>query len=125
MLIKLTVRSIMNLGLWGRLCEYKGWDKLIVSEGLISLDSEVEFDDEFLKKDVVPIEKLKIYSFNVDTENAKYCGTMLAKNMDDAKLRIAMIHNVTKINAIQEIDKEQLYNTKNKHMVLARIPFNK
>jgi len=33
-----------------------------------------------------------------------------------------MIHNVTKITTIQEITKEQLYNMKNKHMVLARIP---
>lgn len=122
MLVKLTVRSIMNLGLWGRLCEYKGWDKLIVREGLISLDSEVEFDDEFLKKDVVPIDKLKIFLFNIDTEDAKYCGTLLARDWEDAKIRIGMIHNVTKINSIQEITKEQLYNTKNKHMVLARIP---
>lgn len=122
MLVKLTVRSIMNLGLWGRLCEYKGWDKLIVREGLISLDSEVEFDDEFLKKDVVPIDKLKLFLFNIDTEDAKYCGTLLARDWEDAKIRIGMIHNVTKINTIQEITKEQLYNTKNKHMVLARIP---
>ncbi|MFR1707427.1 MAG: hypothetical protein ACLSV2_00870 [Clostridium sp.] len=122
MMIKLTVRSIMNLGLWGRLCEYKGWDKLIVREGLISLDSEVEFDDEFLKKDVVPIEQLKVFLFNVDTEEAKYCGTLLARDLEDAKIRVGMIHNVTKITTIQEISKEQLYNMKNKHMVLARIP---
>lgn len=122
MMVKLTVRSIMNLGLWGRLCEYKGWDKLIVREGLISLDSEVEFDDEFLKKDVVPIDKLNVFLFNVDTEDARYCGTLLARDLEDAKIRVGMIHNVTKITTIQEISKEQLYNMKNKHMVLARIP---
>lgn len=125
MIIKLTVRSIMNLGLWGRLCEYKGWDKLIVREGLISLDSEVEFDDEFLKKDVVPIEKLKTYLFNVDTEDAKYCGTLLATDLEDAKVRVGMIHNASTIFTIQEITKEQLFNMKNKHMVLARIPLHK
>lgn len=122
MLVKLTVRSIMNLGLWGRLCEYKGWDKLIVREGLISPDSEVEFDDEFLKKDEVPIDELKVYLFNVDTEEAKYCGTLLARDLDDAKIRVGMIHNVSKIATVQEITKEQLYNMKNRHMVLARIP---
>ncbi len=123
MIIKLTVKSIMNLGLWGRLCEYKGWDKTIVREGLISLDSEVEFDDEFLKKDVIPIDKLKIFLFNVDTENAKYCGTLLARDLEDAKVRVALIHNVTKITTILEITKEQLYNMKNMHMVIARTPF--
>lgn len=122
MMVKLTVRSIVNLGLWTRLCEYKGWDKHIIREGLISLDSEVEFDDEFLKNDVIPIDQAKIFLFNVTTEKAVYCGTLLARDLDDAKLRINTIHEVITINSIQEIDKEHLYNMKNKHMVIGRIP---
>ncbi|GAA0116948.1 MULTISPECIES: hypothetical protein [Clostridium] len=122
MMIKLTVRNIMNLGLWGRLCEYKGWDKQIVQNGLISPDTEVEFDDEFLKKDVVPIEDLKIFLFNISSEQAIYCGTLLAKNLEDAKIRLGTIHNINKVTTIQEITKEQLYNMKNKHLVLSRIP---
>ncbi len=58
----------------------------------------------------------------MDTEDARYCGTLLARDLEDAKIRVGMIHNVTKITTIQEITKEQLYNMKNKHMVLARIP---
>ncbi|MGL4730292.1 MAG: hypothetical protein ACRCW0_01735 [Clostridium sp.] len=122
MMIKLTVRNIMNLGLWGRLCEYKGWDKQIVREGLISPDTEVEFDDEFLKKDVVPIEQLKIFLFNINGNQAVYCGALLAKDLEDAKIRLGTIHDVTKITTIQELTKEQLYNMKNKHLVLSRIP---
>lgn len=120
MMIKLTVKNLINLGLWGRLCEYKGWDKHIVSDGLISVDSEVEFDDEFLKKDVVPIDQLKMFLFNINSDVAVYCGIMLARNLEDAKLRIGTIHNVIKINTIEEISKEQLYNLKNMHHVLYR-----
>ncbi|WP_461613129.1 hypothetical protein [Clostridium sp. Marseille-QA1073] len=120
MMIKLTVKNLINLGLWGRLCEYKGWDKHIVRDGLISLDSEVEFDDEFLKKDVVPIDQLKMFLFNINSDVAVYCGIMLARDLEDAKLRIGTIHNVIKINTIEEITKEQLYNLKNMHHVLYR-----
>lgn len=48
---ELTVRQIMNLGLWDRVCEYKDWNPYILNEGRISEDEIVEFDDEFKKPD--------------------------------------------------------------------------
>lgn len=122
MMISLTVRNLVNLGLWSRVCEYKGWDPHILGDGLISLDSIVEFDDEFLKKDIVPIEQLKMFLFNISSDEAMYCGIMLARSLEDAKLKIGTIHEVSKITTIQEITKEQLYNMKNKHLVICRKP---
>lgn len=44
--VKLTVRQIMNLGLWEKVCEQKNWNPYILNEGLISEDEIVEIDDE-------------------------------------------------------------------------------
>lgn len=49
--IQLTVRQIINLGLWEQVCEYKGWDTWILNEGRIDEDDVVEFDDTFEKED--------------------------------------------------------------------------
>lgn len=64
----LTVRQIMDLGLWEQVCEYKGWNKWILNEGQIQEDELVTFDSEFKKegevkkiikwKDVLNCEKL-------------------------------------------------------------------
>lgn len=48
--IELTVRQIMNFGLWDKVCEYKGWEPYILNEGRISEDELVEFDDNFKKE---------------------------------------------------------------------------
>lgn len=47
--VSLQVRSIMNLGLWDKVCEYKGWNPWILNEGRISDNEWVEFDDTFEK----------------------------------------------------------------------------
>jgi len=47
--IELTVKQIQNLGLWSKVCEYKGWDEYILNEGRISENELVKFDDEFKK----------------------------------------------------------------------------
>lgn len=47
--IELTVKQIMNLGLWDKVCEYKGWEPYILSEGRIDEDELVMFDDTFEK----------------------------------------------------------------------------
>lgn len=52
-ILKLTVRQIMNLGLWDKVCEYKDWNPYILREGLIDEDELVEFDDEFKKEEEV------------------------------------------------------------------------
>lgn len=48
--IQLTVRQIINLGLWNKVCEYKGWNEWILNEGRIDENEMVEFDDEFKKE---------------------------------------------------------------------------
>lgn len=52
----LTVKQIMDLGLWEKVCEYKGWDTLIVNEGRIQEDELVTFDSEFKKQENTSIE---------------------------------------------------------------------
>jgi hypothetical protein len=51
--IQLTVKQIMNLGLWQKVCEYKGWSEWIYNEGRIGYDEWVTFDDEFKKPEEV------------------------------------------------------------------------
>ena len=46
----MTVRQIMNLGLWEKVCEYKEWNPWILNEGRISENDDVTFDDEFNKE---------------------------------------------------------------------------
>lgn len=47
--IELTVKQIMNLGLWDKVCEYKGWNEYLLNEGLIEESELVTLDDEFKK----------------------------------------------------------------------------
>ncbi|MEK4824594.1 hypothetical protein NSS71_08545 [Niallia sp. FSL W8-0951] len=49
--IELTVKQIMNLGLWDKVCDYKGWEPWILNEGRIDENELVEFDDEFKKEE--------------------------------------------------------------------------
>lgn len=49
--VEMTVRQIMHLGLWDKVCEYKGWNPYCLNEGLIDYDEMIEFDTEF-KKDI-------------------------------------------------------------------------
>ena len=53
--IKMTVKQIKDLGLWDKICDYKGWNPYCLSEGLIDYDEIVEFDSEFKA-----IKKIKI-----------------------------------------------------------------
>lgn len=48
-LVRLQVSSIINLGLWDKVCEYKGWSPWILNEGRITDGEWVEFDDTFEK----------------------------------------------------------------------------
>lgn len=51
--VELTVKQIINFGLWEKVCEYKGWDHWIVNEGRIDENEIVEFDDEFKKEEEI------------------------------------------------------------------------
>jgi len=57
--VSMTVRQIINLGLWDRVCEYKNWKPWILNEGKIGGDDIVEFDSEF-KEDETGIRELKV-----------------------------------------------------------------
>lgn len=48
--VTLTVQQIINLGLWDRVCEYKGWREDICRDGTVKRDELVDFDDEFRKE---------------------------------------------------------------------------
>src|SRR5690625_312568 len=48
--IKMTVKQIFDLGLWEKVCDYKGWEYHIYNEGRISDEELVEFDTNFKKK---------------------------------------------------------------------------
>lgn len=47
--ITMTVRQILNLGLWDKVCEYKDWSPWSLNEGKIDEDELVTFDDTFVK----------------------------------------------------------------------------
>lgn len=47
----LTVRQIIDLGLWEKVCDYKGWSYYILNEGRIMEDELVTFDSEFKKEE--------------------------------------------------------------------------
>lgn len=45
----LTVRQIMDLGLWQKVCDYKDWNQYILADGKIDENELVTFDSEFKK----------------------------------------------------------------------------
>lgn len=45
--VKMTVRQIKDLGLWEKVCDYKGINPWGINEGLIDYDDIIEFDTEF------------------------------------------------------------------------------
>lgn len=62
--IELTVKQIQNLGLWEKVCDYKGWDYYAINEGKIAEDDIVEFDDTFeTNKEPINIDNFS-YIFN-------------------------------------------------------------
>lgn len=69
--VSLQVRNIVNLGLWGQVCEYKGWNPWSLNEGRVLYDEWVEFDDTFEKEKVknVVVEK---YFLLEDVVNDKW-----------------------------------------------------
>jgi len=93
-LVTMTVKQIMDLGLWDKVCEYKGWDVWILNEGKIDSLEEVEFDTEFKKefnkyREVLPIlnDNMRLYSYNINCERSwegRFFGIVFAKDKDVA-----------------------------------------
>jgi len=61
----LTVKQIMDLGIWQQVCDYKGWDYWSVNEGRIEENELVEFDSEFKKEE--KYEEIDEYSDDIIT----------------------------------------------------------
>ena len=88
--VTMTVKQIMDLGLWDKVCEYKNWDVWILNEGKIDSSEEVEFDTEFKKEqskyaEAVPIlkDEMKLYSYNIKCSprwEGEFYGIVFAKD---------------------------------------------
>lgn len=55
-MVSMTVKQIKDLGLWDKVCEYKGINPWAINEGIMDYDDIIEFDTEFKAED-----KLKEY----------------------------------------------------------------
>lgn len=118
--VSLTVKQIMNLGLWDKVCDYKGWNPYCYNEGQIDSNEIVEFDDEFKKEcdkyEKPFIEELNEYIYQVDVNEygAKtvIVGIMLAKDGTLAEESLRKEYSEYKIEniVVEEIIKEKLYN---------------
>lgn len=86
-MVRMTVKDIMNLGLWDKVCEYKNWNPYIIREGRIDDDEMVEFDSEFKKK----------------VSSGEYEYTIINSNGDT---RIIVSMDILRENQIIEIDKK-------------------
>ena len=96
--VTMTVKQIMDLRLWDKVCEYKGWDVWILNEGKIDSSEEVEFDTEFKKEqskyaEAVPIlnGELKLFVYNISCERSwegMFFGIVFALGKTDALIRV-------------------------------------
>ena len=86
----LTVRQIMDLGLWDKVCEYKGINPWALNEGLIAEDEVIEFDSEFKTDEELEnelqseLEKYKILTFKVRGSYVEISGVVLAEDIKSA-----------------------------------------
>ncbi len=124
--VKMTVRQIVDLGLWEKVCEYKGWDYYIRREGTISDEEEVEFDTEF-KKEIDMYDKPTEINHPEDVEKILYyyhanrslrwkgqhCGVVFAYSKEDAENKLNDYYSwdnfeiTVEIMVSKEMDKEK------------------
>lgn len=67
--VQMAVQQIVDLGLWSKVCEYKGWNEWILNEGKINENEIVTFDSEFKKEETVydiPIDKEIVFPLRGD-----------------------------------------------------------
>jgi len=92
----MTVQQIMDLNLWDKVCEHKGWNPWILNEGQIDENEVVTFDSEF-KKDDSNIESL--YKTMSDkhiklNENLEYYLDWLSVNYGEDKKLLFIITSI-------------------------------
>lgn len=97
--IELTVKQIMNLGLWDKVCAYKGWSEWILNEGRIDENEIVEFDDEFINSTgewyQLNYDDGAMVSYKIDTQNEN----VQIKTVTAAEEKITTLH----FNEVEEI----------------------
>lgn len=91
--VKMTVKQILDLGLWDKVCEYKDWSPWILNEGQIGEDELVEFDSEFKKEPE--------YS---DTENFKRDIRNIIKQLEEIEGKVHSHNEMRIASAIQELE---------------------
>jgi len=97
-LVTMTVKQIMDLGLWDKVCKYKGWDIWILNEGKIDSSEEVEFDTEFKKElckydipIIIQFKDMNLYGYSINCTprwQGEYYGIVLAKDTQEALEKI-------------------------------------
>lgn len=85
--VEMTVQQISDLGLWEKVCEYKGWNKWILNEGRIDANEFVEFDSEFKKQE------LEMERFKMGFEDSYGNDIELFSGITDRYLHISMTNN--------------------------------
>lgn len=114
--IELTVRQIMNLGIWDKVCEYKGWSPYILNEGRISEDEKVTFDDEFKREEY----KKAIYFYRIeDTEESGLdwdTASLSANNEWDMVMQLSKEGGYDEVGSVEE--KSDAFSKKMRYAVV-------
>ena len=96
--VVMTIKQVVDLGLWEKVCEYKGWDVWCLNEGRVDYLDEVEFDTEFKKEpskyqEASPIlnDSMKMYAYNISCERpweGMFFGIVFALEKTDAIIKV-------------------------------------
>jgi len=71
--VSMTVKQIMELGLWDKVCEYLGINPFALSEGRISINEVLEFDTEFKKPKKELLNEFTGECFILRNINGEFC----------------------------------------------------
>ncbi|MGJ0846535.1 hypothetical protein ACR77J_07595 [Tissierella praeacuta] len=59
--VKLTVRELKDLGLWERVCDYKGWSRNNSQSDDIIIEFDSKFDADITEKEVKKLKEIRTY----------------------------------------------------------------
>jgi len=88
-IMTMTIQQVVDLGLWLKLCEHKGWDIESLNNGRVNYSDEVAFDTKLNKSvdDVLIKDGMSLFSYNFSCTHSwegMYFGIVFAKNKQDA-----------------------------------------
>jgi len=116
----LTVRQIMDLGLWEKVCEYQGWDSYIYNQGRIGEDDLVTFDSNFEKEKEEETMQLKTYYYKAnhpDMNNYGHVEMINAFTLYDAMLQVAREFQFEHIQQVTPLSQKENERTLVKFML--------